>query len=108
MVDELDDWVSGTWKWLLLDSGLTPDPAAQTFVSDINGDEVVGAGYTRVTASGKSVSNVGASDFRVRFYLVTDPDFGSPTGGAVATWVCLYREVTVDADSPIAAVWAIN
>lgn len=106
-LNDIDEWVSGSWKWMLLSSGFVPDPDTQEFVADIVADEVTAGGYVRVAVTTPTVQQTGSGGPTYPMYLMDNPDFGSPTGGQIATYLVLYREVTNDADSPIIAAWEV-
>jgi len=101
----LADWLTASWSWMLLKSPFVPDPTTQTFVSDISGDEITDASYSRVTATTK-VTDTSGSTWPV--FRMDNPSFGSPVGGEIANYIALYRTVTTDADSPIAAAYPMN
>ncbi len=95
------DWVTGDYRMLLLVGALTQDPD-DNFVSDVLAvnTEAGDASYGRVALTGKTVTQNDVSD---RADLdANDIDFGAldnetPTAGVI------FRFVTLDTDSPIAA-----
>jgi len=105
MDGHIAEWLTDDWYWMLmLDTWLGPDPLTQEFVSDISGQE---ASVSRVLATGKtSDDNGGAVAWPV--LGMDDVDFGSPNTGETASYVVLYREITTDADSPLAGAWLID
>lgn len=81
---------SDTLKWILLDENYSPDTATDTDLADISADEIdVGdqADYTRVTATGVTVSRTGTT---------VKIDCGDPSWGSSvslrAKWAALFND----------------
>jgi len=106
IIYELADWLTADWYFMLLKSPFGPDIATQQFVADIVADEVTAPGYSRVLVTGKAITTSSVTPWGQ--YIQDDPNFGSPTGGQVATYLALYRKVTNDADSVVAGVWEVG
>lgn len=105
------DWFVGTFKFMLVASGWTPDETIGIYVDDITGFEFSDTSYTRQTMVNPTVdvdlpADVGDPGF-IR-YGCDDPDFGVMSDSGVASSLVLYEEVTNDADSPIVAVYPVG
>lgn len=105
------DWLTGTFKWALVETGWIPDETADLYVDDISGFEFTDGSYARqtMTAPAVTVQNPAATgDPGYIQYGCADPDFGIMSDGDIATSLVLYFEVTTDADSPIVAVYPVG
>lgn len=95
------DWVTGDYRMLLLVGGLTQDPD-DVFVADVLGanTEASDGTYGRVALSGKTVTQNDASD---RADLDADDVDFTTLDNETPTAAVVFRQVTTDADSPVAA-----
>lgn len=97
-LDELADWGTNTYKFMLMKSGYTPNKD-HDYVADVTpaSYEITVAGYSRQTA-GTKTRTIDDSNDRI-VYDCADVDFGTPASGETVVGMILYREVTNDADS---------
>lgn len=95
-MDETRDFQSDTFKALLVSSSYTPNKD-HVYVSDVSANELVGAGYARVTLSSKTRTVNNTTDRIV--YDIADLAFGSIDTGEYARYVIIFKFVTNDADS---------
>lgn len=97
-LDELAAWTSNTFKFMLVNSGYTPNKD-HDFVDDVTpgSNEISVSGYARETATTKTRTVDDTNDRIV--YDCDDIDFGTPAAGETVVGMILYREVTNDADS---------
>lgn len=107
-LDQLNDFTSGTYKWLLLKStGYTVD-RDHDFVSDLTpaSNEISASGYARVTASTKTRTIDDTND-RIS-YDCDDPAFGSIAAGQTYGAAVLFKFVTNDSDSILIAYFTLT
>ncbi len=96
------DWVTGDYRMLLLRGALVQDPD-DVFVSDVlaaPNTELTDASYGRVALGSKTVTQNDASDradLDAADVDFTTLDLETPTAAVI------FRQVTTDADSPVAA-----
>lgn len=97
-LDELADWGTNTFKFMLVKSGYTPNKD-HDYVADVTpgSNEITAAGYSRQTA-GTKTRTIDDTNDRIT-YDCADVDFGTPAAGETVVGMILYREVTNDADS---------
>lgn len=102
-----ENFLSDTYRAMLLDSSFVPDADTQEFVADISADELSGGGYARIALAGKTEVVDPSADTIT--YDCDDLAFGALTAPAgTAAYVAVFRLVTVDADSPIVAAFAVD
>jgi hypothetical protein len=96
-LDQLNDWTTATFQWLLLTAG-TFD-ADHATVADVlaGGAEATVTGYSRQAASTK-VRDVDDTLDRIT-YRADDPSWAGLAAGEDVTGVVLVRVVTDDSDS---------
>lgn len=96
-LDDLSDWESGSFVWILAKPTYTPD-RDHDFIDDVT-NEVTVASYGRIapTSPDRSVDN---TNDRIT-YTCSPPDFGDLEDTETARWLILARDVTTDADSPL-------
>lgn len=97
-LDELRDWTTGTYRWMLVTTSYTFN-RDHDFVATPAAAEVDASGYSRVTASGKSRTIDDTND-RIT-YDCADPAFGAIAAGESVRGVILYKFESNDSDSPL-------
>jgi len=104
-LDQLQDWTTDTFGFLLVDNVYVVDPD-DVYVAAAAADELSGVGYARYAVATPTRTVDNALD-RIT-YDCEDPDFGTIAIGETADAMILYRLVTNDADSPMIAYYPLG
>jgi hypothetical protein len=103
-IDEMWNWDSTNYRWMLLKSPFAPDGSTQEFVDDISTNEFSDASYSRITVGGTA----GPTGTTSLTWTANDAAFGSLAGSETANYMVLFKQVTNDTDSPLLAAYRIN
>lgn len=102
-LDLMQDWTTGTYKFLLLKSSAAAFDRDMDFVADVvaSSAEISASGYARdtVTTPTRTVSDVD----NCTYYDCDDPDFGSIAAGQTVGRMVLFKFITNDASSLLIA-----
>lgn len=96
------DWLADTIRVMLLTAAFVPDLDADIFVADVVTDELVGAGYARITLAGK-LSTKDNGNNRTD-YIANNPVWAAIAAGETIGWAIVFKQITNDADSTLIAV----
>jgi hypothetical protein len=97
-------YTSDTIKIGLLKSSAAPDRTIN-FVSDLvpATNEISVSGYSRQTLGSKTVTEVDGGTNQIQFDAA-DALFSALASGQTVGWAFVYKEVTVDGDSPVICI----